>query len=60
MPPTTDSWLTAADVARKLGVEVSTVTRWVRTGKLEAITLPSGRHRIHPDEVDRIISGRAS
>lgn len=58
--PTTDAWLTPADVARMLEVEVSTVTRWVRAGKIEAITLPSGRHRIPAAEVDRIMTAKAT
>lgn len=33
---------TTAEVARRYGVSVATVQRWVRTGKLEAINLSGG------------------
>jgi excisionase family DNA binding protein len=40
--------LTVREVARRLRVDDSTVRRWIRSGALEAITLPHrGRRRTH-------------
>ncbi len=49
--------MTAQDVARHEGVDVSTVRAWIRMGKLEANRLPTGRHnsviRIDLEQYDR-------
>jgi excisionase family DNA binding protein len=52
--------LTARRVADLLGVSPETVLRWVRTGKLPALRLPSGQIRFREDEIDRWLEGRAT
>jgi excisionase family DNA binding protein len=51
--------LTVREVARRLRVDDSTVRRWIRSGALEAITLPHrGRrqtHRIRKSSFDAIL-----
>lgn len=44
----------AIEVAELCRVDVSTVLRWIRSGRLPAIRLPSGRIRIPAQEVERI------
>ena len=48
---------TAKEVAEMLRVHQSTVTYWVRTGKVKAIRTPGGRIRIPREEVERILNG---
>lgn len=50
-----ENLLTPAEVAERLQVVVSTVTRWIDDGRLKAITLPSGRKRVRESEVTRIL-----
>ena len=45
------------EVAEMLGVDRHTILRWIREGKVKAIRLPSGRHRIPESEVRKIIEG---
>ena len=45
---------TAEELARLCRVHVSTVRRWISTGKVAAIRLPGGYYRIESSEVDRI------
>jgi hypothetical protein len=41
-----DELLTSGQVAKRLGINPSTLARYVREGKLKpAVTLPSGHHR---------------
>lgn len=47
--------LRTGEVAEMLGVDRHTVIRWVREGKIRAIRLPSGRHRIPESEVRKIL-----
>lgn len=54
MPPN-HPWMSPAEVAKVLGVEVSTVTRWIRAGRLAAITLPSGKHKVSAEAVEAIL-----
>jgi 8-oxo-dGTP diphosphatase len=47
--------LTTTEAAKLLGVDRSTVTRYVRLGKLPAVRLPSGHARIRRADVDRVL-----
>ena len=65
VPPATTSGgngheklLTQKQVAAKFQVCASTVSEWVRSGKLRSVTLPSGRTRIRASDVEQIL-GRA-
>lgn len=49
--------LTAREVAELLGVSIETTLRWVRSGKLPAIRLPSGAVRFSTDALDEWIAG---
>lgn len=49
--------LTSTEAARLLGVDRSTVARYVRQGKLPAIKLPSGHTRIRREDVNRLVRG---
>jgi excisionase family DNA binding protein len=49
-------WLTAGEVARLLGVSVKTVHRWAKSGKIRAVTLPSGRRRYDKATIDALIA----
>lgn len=50
--------LTPGEVARILRVDPKTVTRWARTGKLSAVTLPSGHRRYRESEIRMICTPR--
>lgn len=52
--------LTARAVADTLGVCTETVLRWVRSGELPAIRLPSGAIRIGDDELEAWLKERAT
>lgn len=47
--------LTTTEVARLLGVDRTTVARYVRQGKLPAIHLPSGHVRIRREDLERLL-----
>ena len=48
MPENTDELLTVREVARRLRVDDTTVRRWIKSGALEAITLPhKGRRQAY-------------
>jgi excisionase family DNA binding protein len=49
--------LTASQVAKRLDVTPETVREWARSGKLRAITYPSGRMRFFEDDVEAIEQG---
>lgn len=46
--------LTGRQVADRLGVNVSTIGRWVKSGRIIAAELPSGGYAIPIREVERI------
>lgn len=46
---------TCGQLARLLGVNRMSLYRWCRTGKLKALQLPSGRYRIHVDDVEKLL-----
>lgn len=43
--------LTAQEVAAELQVSSETVRRWARAGKLDVVTLPSGRMKFRAEDV---------
>lgn len=47
-----DKLLTPAEVAALLHVDVRTVTRWARTGKLRSIRTPGGHRRYSRAEIE--------
>lgn len=42
---------TAKEVAEKLRVKPRTVYRWLKSGRMRAITTPGGQHRIPGEEL---------
>lgn len=54
-PPEMPATYTVGQVAEACQVTPETVRTWIRKGKLRALTLPSGRHRIARDEVTRLL-----
>jgi excisionase family DNA binding protein len=56
-----DDLLTVREVARRLRVDDTTVRRWIKSGALEAITLPHrGKrqaYRIKKSTLDNLLSG---
>ncbi len=40
------TWLTASDIAEQCMVSKTTVRRWIRSGRLAAVQLPSRHFRI--------------
>ncbi len=55
-----DPWLTVEQVAKHLVVTEETVRRWIRTGELPVLALPSRRagYRIRQSDLDAFISQR--
>jgi excisionase family DNA binding protein len=52
-----EDYLTPPQVAKRLRVDYTTVTRWIRTGILEAETIREGRrnrHRIKKATIEKI------
>ena len=47
--------LTTDEVAEVLRVHIGTVTKWVRQGRLVAVTLPGGTYRFHRADIERIL-----
>jgi excisionase family DNA binding protein len=48
-------YLTTGQAAKLLGVSRWTVIRYAATGKIQAVTLPSGDRRIPKAEVERLL-----
>jgi excisionase family DNA binding protein len=51
------TYLSVPEAAVLLNVSETSVRRWVKSGRLRAITLPSGRRKVHRAEVDVILRG---
>lgn len=49
--------ITANAVAKMFATSPDTVRRWVRDGRIDAITLPSGQLRFRREDVEAIIAG---
>ncbi|GAS94370.1 Gp35 [Mycolicibacterium canariasense] len=59
MPEVT--YMTTSQVADKFGVLPSTVRKWVAENKLKpAVATPGGHYRFHPDDIDALLTGKAS
>ena len=44
-----DRLLTCAEVARRYGVTVATVWRWIRNGELQAVRVGNRIYRVEPE-----------
>lgn len=49
--------LTTSQAAREFTVSQETVRRWIASGQLRAVTLPSGHHRVRRIDVEAILRG---
>lgn len=58
--PTEPALLTIGEAARALGVHVDTVRRWADTGRINAITLPSGHRRFYAADIAAIKAERVA
>lgn len=50
--------LTTGEVAEVLQVDAATVRRWITSGKLRAVRLPSGQSRIPREVIEGILNGQ--
>ncbi len=51
-------WLTTGDVAKRLGVAMRTVSKWIDEGRLIGIRLPGSRERrVHPSAMEAFEHG---
>jgi len=57
--PGDDVMLRPGEVSRLLGVDPKTLTRWADSGRLPAVTLPSGHRRYRWREVRAVLHGTA-
>lgn len=57
MPEKDEDMLTAEEVAEKLRVNVATIRRWIRQGKLPAIELV-GQYRILRSDYEKFLEQR--
>ena len=48
--------LTTTEVAEACNVEPETVRRWVREGRIAAITLPGGLKRFRREDIARLLT----
>lgn len=48
--------LRIGEAARRTGVSVDTVKRWIKAGHLDYVLLPSGERRIPEGEVRRVLA----
>jgi len=52
-----EKMLTAQDVAKYYGVSVESVWRWIRTGRLSAVSLTKRSYRIRPSDPEAFERG---
>jgi excisionase family DNA binding protein len=57
--PTPQGPMTTGQAAIAIGVHYSTIIRYVNTGKLDAVILPSGHRRVTQESVDTMLNNRA-
>ena len=55
MSNATDTLMTASQVAERLGVPRSTVTRWARAGSLPSFRTPGKHYRFRRSEVEKFL-----
>jgi excisionase family DNA binding protein len=48
-------WLSTGEVAKRLGVARSTVSRWISLEQIRYVRLPSGHYRIPRTEVEKLL-----
>lgn len=51
-----EKYISATQMASIMGVAVSTVGRWMKSGRVVGVRLPSGAYVIPRIEVDRMLS----
>lgn len=59
MPKTTANLIGSAEACERLGIDRSTLTRWVQSGRIAAagkLPGPRGAYLFDPSEVDRLQS----
>jgi len=54
---TDETLMTSGEVARQLRVDVKTVSRWAKAGKLRAVKTPGGHNRYYRTDINKIING---
>jgi excisionase family DNA binding protein len=54
-----EEFLSRKDVARLFGVSLSTVTRWARTGWVQAIRTPGGHYRYRAADLNPALPSTA-
>lgn len=59
-PDSEPEFLSRGEVARLFGVSLSTVTRWARTGLLEAVRTPGGHYRYRAESIRRAAGSSTS
>ncbi len=47
--------LTPGEVARRFRVDVKTVARWAKNGKLGHVTTLGGHRRFYADEIEKLL-----
>ena len=50
--------ISAAEAARRMDVNKSTMTRWIAAGKVPAFRTPGGHWRVRAVDVDAMVRGR--
>jgi excisionase family DNA binding protein len=55
-----ERFLTARQVADRLGVAPDTILRWTRRGELPAVKLPGGAVRFREDELEMWLAERST
>jgi excisionase family DNA binding protein len=50
-----EKMLSAADVARRFGVNPKTVTRWAKAGKLECVRTLGGHRRYRASNIEELL-----
>jgi len=53
-------FLSLPEAAEKLHVSESSVRRWVRSGRLRALRMPSGRRKVRLEDVEAILASDAA
>jgi excisionase family DNA binding protein len=57
--PERQRWLTPKHCARRLRTHVSTIHRWIRTGRLKALKTPGGRYLVAPADFEAALQPAA-
>jgi excisionase family DNA binding protein len=57
VPESSERLLRPREVCRRLGISYSTLSRWVREGRIRAIRTAGGKYRVPESEVRRIAEG---